>query len=112
MKYFIGEEERQNSGSTCFIEFQKGNYENEVWHIDSLCMDEELFYDLKLRKLFSSVLPQFDYFGITQVSSEQFSKVKDAAVNFSPETRECISELSEWLENSKNEGVLFTIVGM
>lgn len=112
MKYFITGEERKKSGSTCFIEFQRGEYDNEIWHISSICIDEELFYDLKLRKLFSSVLPQFDYFGITQVLPEHFARVKDAASTYLPETAECINELDSWLKQENEDGVMFTIVGM
>lgn len=112
MKYFITEAERKQTKSTCFIEFQHGRYEGEIWHIDSICMDEEIFYDLKLKRLFSSLLEQFDYFGITQVTEEQFVKIKAAASNYLPETSEAIEELNEWLGKNEPGSVLFTIIGM
>lgn len=112
MKYFISEDERKELKSTCFIEFMRGSYEGNVWNSDSICMDEELFYDLKFRKLFSSVLEQFDYFGVTGVSAGQFEKLKAAAKDFLPETLDAVLELSEWLDGSDAEDVLFSIIGM
>ena len=60
------------------------------------------------------MLPQFDYFGITQVSKEEFKKLVDSALNFSSDVSDCMKELSEWLEESGggNDSILFTICGM
>ena len=117
MRYFITEDERKRSGSTAFIEFQKGRYDGSCWHIDSVCMDEDLFGELHLRRFFSMVLPQFDYYGITQVSVTAFEKLKDAAINFSSDVCECLNELEDWVkakdEDMKGDNdILFTICGM
>ena len=111
MKYFINEEEREKSNS-CYIEFQHGNYDGQVWKKDSICIDEEIFYDLKLKRLFSSVLPQFDYFGITTVDTEAMEKVKAAAAGYLPETIECIEELDSWFKADESGENVYTIIGM
>ena len=112
MRFFITEEERKSTGNTAFIEFQKGEYDGCCWHIDSICMDEDLFGELHLRRFFSMVLPQFDYYGITQVSLAEFEKLKTTSVNYSADVCACIKELDEWLGEKSDSEVLFTICGM
>lgn len=112
MKYFVNESERRKTGSTCFIEFQRGVYDGIVWSIEAVFIDEEIFYDLKLRKLFTKILPSFDYYGITQVHRSSFEKVKAAASDFLPETAECLNELDEWLKADSTGYDVFTIIGM
>ena len=112
MKYFVTEEEREKSGSTCFIEFQRGAYDGRCWKEDSLCISDDLFHELRLNRLFSRVLPQFDYFGITNVSLEGFQKIKQAAEVIGSETYECIQELDDYFKDDYNVDVLFTVCGM
>ena len=112
MKYFLTAEERKNSGSSCFIEFQKGAYDGKCWKKDSICMDEEIFYDFKMKRLFSSVLPQFDYFGITPVSKEQFEKIKSNAKDYSEEVQASVAELEEYFSGDAEDTVFFTICGI
>ncbi|MBR5179661.1 MAG: hypothetical protein IKW90_12800 [Lachnospiraceae bacterium] len=114
MRFFITEDERKRTGSTAFIEFQKGRFDGECWHIDSICMDEDKFYELHLRRLFSMTLPQFDYYGITQVSGEEFKRVVEASADFSDnnDVAACIGELKEWIGEAEDEDILFTICGM
>ena len=112
MRFFITEEDRKRSGSSEYIEFQKGRYDGECWHIDSISMAEQTFYDMKLRRFVSSVLPQFDYYGLTQVTSSEFEKLKNEAPLFSNEAAECMNELSAWIGDSKEDDVVFTICGM
>ena len=114
MRFFITEEERKRTGNTDFIEFQKGKYDGECWHIDSICMNEDMFYELRLRRLFSTVLPQFDYYGITQVSGSEFRQLLDVAAGFgeNSDVPACLNELKEWIGDFRDEDVLFTICGI
>lgn len=114
MRFFVTEEERKSSGSSAFIEFQKGKWNGECWNINSICMDEDLFYDLHLRRLFSMTLPQFDYYGITQVLGSEFKTVLEAAKDFedNPDAAACMNELKEWLGDGEDDEILFTICGM
>ena len=114
MRFFITEEERKSTGSTEFIEFQKGRFDGECWHIDSICMDEEMFYELHLRRLFSMTLPQFDYYGITQVSGAEFKQIIEASEGYSDnnDVGACIAELKEWAGEAEDDEILFTICGM
>ena len=112
MGYLITEADRKKTGSSEFIEFQRGKYDGECWHIDSMYIAEETFYDLKLRRFFSSVLPQFDYYGLTQVNADEFEELKKAAPGFSNEAAECIQELENWIGKEMQDDVVFTICGM
>ena len=112
MRYFISEEERKSSGSTLFIEFQKGEDDGKCWHIDSISMDEELFSDLHLRRFFSKIISDFDYYGITQVSKDDFESLKENAAAFSSDADACMKELDEWLGEYGDKEILFTIYGI
>ena len=112
MRYLITEEDRKRTGSSEFIEFQRGKYDGQCWHIDSVYIAEETFYDLKLRRFFSSVLPQFDYYGLTQVNADEFKKLKKAAPGFSNEAAEYMQELAGWIGDGESSDVVFTICGM
>lgn len=112
MRYLITEEDRKRTGSSEFIEFQRGKYDGQCWHIDSVYIAEEMFYEMKLRRFFSSVLPQFDYYGLTQVNADEFDELKKAAPGFSNEAAECMQELADWIGEAGSEDVVFTICGM
>ena len=112
MRFFISEDERKRSGSTAFVEFQKGADDGKCWHIDSISMDEELFSELHLRRFFSKILPEFDYYGITQVTSDDFSRLKENAADFSLDADACMKELDEWVGENRDSEILFTIYGI
>ena len=57
-------------------------------------------------------LPQFDYYGLTQVNAEEFKELKKAAHAFSNEADECIKEIAAWIGDDKSGDVVFTICGM
>lgn len=112
MRFFITENDRQRLGSTAFIEFQKGEYDGSCWHIDSLCMSEDIFADLKLRRFFTMYLPQFDYYGLTQVTGSEFEKLLDMSKDFSTDVYSCMTELKNWAGDKEGDEILFTICGM
>ena len=112
MRFFITEDERKMSGSTAFIEFQKGVDDGTCWKTDSVCMDVELFSELHLRRFLTLNLPQFDYYGITQVSKREFDKLCENALGFSAEVEACLKELAEWAGEGAEDDVYFTIIGM
>lgn len=114
MRFFITEEERKLTGSSEFIEFQKGMSDGECWHIDSICISEDRFYELHLRRLFSMTLTQFDYYGITQVSGADFKRIIEASRGFNDnsDVGACIGELKDWIGEGNDDEILFTICGM
>ena len=42
MKYFVDETERKASGSTCYLEWQKGYHHDECWLSDSTFISRSL----------------------------------------------------------------------
>ncbi len=63
MFFFINEEERKKSKSTCYFEFQKGKYHGKCWENgsvsirDSLWDEYELSDVLKKRRNFFRTMP-------------------------------------------------------
>ena len=51
MKYFINENQRKESHSTCYFEFQRGKYKNKCWKEDSLNLSQGIFIQLNLGKI-------------------------------------------------------------
>ncbi|MDE6724320.1 MAG: hypothetical protein K2J79_01835 [Ruminiclostridium sp.] len=112
MKYFINEELRKESHSTCYFEFQRGKYKNKCWKEDSLNLPQGIFVQLNLGKIISEIIPEFDYYGITKVNLEQWEKLKELLAEKGGEYEDLLTELEPWVnENFKNFKV-FTICGM
>lgn len=111
MKYFIDEKQRKESGSTCYFEFQRGKYDEKCWKEDSLNISDEDFHKL-LADIFLEVIPDFDYFGITEVNFEQWERIKGILSEKGGEHKEILTESEPWVcENFKDFDV-FTVWGM
>ena len=112
MKYFINESERKERHSTCFIEFQKGKYDTECWKEDSLNMPDDLFCEMGMTKILDSVLDDFDYYGVTEVSLDRWEKLKTVLAEKGGEYMELLAELEPWAEDNFKEYDAFNIWGM
>ncbi len=75
MKCFVNEEERKNSRSTCYFEFQKGKYKNKNWLKDSVSLHVDIFDDFEFYSLFSYAIDRFDCFEQNEVSKKQWDKI-------------------------------------
>lgn len=112
MKYFIGEKQRKESHSTCYFEFQKGKYDGKCWKEDSLSISDDDFHELSLAKIFLQVIPDFDYFGTTEVNAEQWEKIKSILLEKGGEYGEILTELEPWVCDNFGEFDVFTVWGM
>lgn len=112
MKYFINEKQRKESLSTCFIEFQRGKYDGECWKEDSLNIPDSLFNAMRLGKILDEVLTDFDYYGTTEVSFEQWEKLKEILSENGKEYGELLAELEPWAEDNFKDYNVFNIWGM
>ena len=110
MNYFLNEEERKASGSTCYFEFQKGKHRNKFWLEDSICIHADLFDELLLFRLFSESLGDFDYYdkkrrerlaAAAAESSPAPVKKPEAAVMEKPKKKKALS----WAEERELEGM-------
>lgn len=112
MKYFLTEEQRRESHSTCYFEFQRGNHNGEFWKKDSLSLHDDIFGGMELDRIFKEAAPDFDYFGTSVIGIEEWEKIKAALSQGGKEHRELLAELEPWVtDNFKNYDV-FSVVGM
>lgn len=111
MKYFVTEIERKASKSTCYFEFQKGSHEGKHWLEDSICIHDDLLKD-EIYQVFVAAIPQFDPFGITEVTKEHWQQVKSNAEAVGGEVLVAVMELDEWVVNCFEQEEMFTICGI
>ncbi|MCR4903339.1 MAG: hypothetical protein K6A23_10825 [Butyrivibrio sp.] len=111
MGIFIGEKERKDSESTCYMEFQRGEYKDKCWLEDSLNISEGNWNDYELSDLMDKVIPSFDYYGITIINKEDWLQIQ-AAADENDNWKTVIDEITPWVEQSLDEYGVFTIVGM
>lgn len=111
MKYFCTENERKASKSTCYFEFQKGRHKGNHWLEDSFCIHDDLLND-EIYQIFVNAIPQFEPFGITEVSPEQWQQVKTNAEAVGGEALVAVMELDEWVVKCFEKEAVFTICGI
>jgi len=112
MRYFVNEEERKASGSTCYFEFQKGKHRNKHWLKDSICIHADLFDELLLFHLFADSLGCFDYYGPANViEKEQWYKIIEKSKE-NEHWELVVGEMRTWAEECFNKHTCFTICGI
>lgn len=111
MKYFLNEEERRAAGSTCYFEFQKGEFKDEYWLSDSLCLHADIFDEMALHALFADALGQFDYYGTNGVTEAQWSCLI-AKSQGNAQWHNFVEELRPWVEACFIDHACFTICGI
>ena len=112
MLFFINEEDRKNSKSTCYFEFQKGKYKDKCWKSDSVSIRDSVWDEYKLSDLFEKSVPDFDYFGTTEVHPEQWENILKICAKEKPKGACVIDDVREWVEECFKEFGCFTICGM
>lgn len=111
LKYFVSEEERKASHSTCYFEFQQGYYRGQCWLPDSISISGTLWDKFDLSNLFERVIEEFDYFDTTVVTKTQWSNI----IEISKERTawyEIIKEAVPWVDRCFKSHEVFTILGM
>ena len=118
MRYFVNEDERKASGSTCYFEFQKGKHRNNHWLKDSICIHADLFEELLLFHLFADSLGRFEYYGPTnEIGKEQWYKIIEKSKE-NEHWELVVEEMRPWAEKCFNkaftsdfirEGIAFQI---
>ena len=112
MNYFCTEKERKASHSTCYLEFQRGEYREKHWLEDSIFLNDDIFHELCLYRLFRKAISDFDHYGITEVDEKQWEILKTMALEQGGETKKAIEELSIWVSDCFKEEKIFTICGI
>jgi len=111
MKYFCTETERKASKSTCYFEFQKGRHKGKHWLEDSISIHDDLLSD-EIYQVFVDAIPQFDPFGVTEVTKEQWLQVKSKAKAVGGEALVVVMEMEDWVAKYFEEEDVFTICGI
>lgn len=113
--YFLTASEREQTGSTCFHEFYKGKWDEEkmiFWSEDSLYLDDDVMYSLKLGRLFYAVNSEYDRCGVTEITEMMWNKVSSLAAAEGGELAAAVKELAPWAEANFKEHRIFTILGI
>lgn len=112
MKYFINEKERKESHSTCYLEFQAGRYHNECWLDSSINISSEIWEQYHMTKFICTFVPNFDYYGITIVTKEQWLIIVDASMKENCICKAVILEAIPWASKCFENNDVFTICGL
>lgn len=117
MKYFITEQEREKIeiGSTCYFEFQKGNWNKDdmiFWKPDSICIHDDIMYTSGLEALIIQVNPDYTSYGETRITETQWLKIYDIAECMGGELFELVKEANVWVKETFIEYKMFTILGL
>lgn len=112
MKYFVNEEERRASHSTCYFEFQQGYYHDQCWLLDSISISDTLWDKFDLSNLFGSVIREFDYCGTTVVTKDQWDDIVKISQKSNCFWREIVAEVTPWVARCFEGHEMFTIIGM
>lgn len=112
LKYFVSEEERKASHSTCYFEFQQGYYHGQCWLSNSLCISDTLWDKFDLSKLFERVIGEFDYYGTTVVTKEQWYDIVKISQDSHSSWCEIITEAIPWADRCLKVHEVFTILGI
>lgn len=115
MKYFLNEVERKASNSTCYHEFFKGEWDENAcvfWSDDSLNIHDDFMISLGLDSLIHSIVDDYDPFGETKISKEQWEKIYARAEEIGGNLFEAICEVTPWAEANFGQYEVFTILGI
>ncbi len=114
MKYFWTESERKQKHTSCCLEFRRGAYREEDphWQEDSICLYADLFDELELYPLFQKAVPQFDYYGPTEVSRKQWQALYQLAKECGGRKEQAIEELAPWVLGWLRTEEVFTVLGI
>ncbi len=111
MKYFVTNKNRKG---TAYLEFYKGHWDGKTFNKDdSLFLNENILSDNnEFNSAILSVVPEYDPYGITEISATQWKEIGDVFTNKSIESRKIYMELNSWLLNVFQTADCFTIIGL
>lgn len=109
MKYCCTNEQRQG---TCYQELINGPYREEVWGRDSLYLEDDYIDTLGLYDLLIASVPQYDRWGITEVTKEQWEQMNSKAKELGGEAYVVMEEIQQWAKQKKHKETVYTILGV
>lgn len=111
MQYFVDEQTRAASHSSCYFEFQRGLYAGTAWKSNSICPDDSLWDELRLSELFAAAIPAFAYYGVTRVTPPDWVRL-EALSQSNTAWREVIEEARPWVEQCFTAEGEFSLLGI
>ena len=112
MKYFIDEDQRKASHSSCYLEFQQGQYHDKCWLDTSISISDEVWNSRHVSDLILEVIPEFDFYGITIVTKVQWDNILTKSQSDGCTCKEIIAEAVPWAAKCFETHDVFTIIGM
>lgn len=112
MKYFVDETERKASGSTCYLEWQKGYHHDECWLSDSINIDGYLWDKAALTQFMHQVIKSFDYYDSNVISKKQWEEIVTLSQTANLLCKDIITEAIPWVTECFEEYEVFTICGL
>lgn len=115
MTYFITNKQRlEMGGCTDFLEFFPGKRKenSSFWNKKSILINEDVFDEIGLGSYFDQYLEDFDFYGFTEVSEEQWNKLVKNSNMLSKEVQCSIQEIDQWAQIVFEESDVFTIIGI
>lgn len=110
MKYFVRDCDRT---STVYHEFQKGFFDGvSFWKEDSLCIHDDVHFNLNLSDLFLKVIPGYYDADEIEVTRQQWERIMAEAALVGGEVEECMKEADVWVRETFAEYDVFTMIGL
>jgi len=110
LKYFDSGAEVKGG---CNHEFVKGHWDGKTfWSDYSLILDDDILNNLGVAELLYSVNPNYDPYGPTEFTVEQWNAVRKKSAEIGGELELLIKELYDWLGDSSDAGIAFTSLGV
>ncbi len=93
-----------------YFEFQRGEYK-KPWLPDSVYIDDEICAYIGLTRILMKVVPDFDPYGITRVTGEDWQRVRELAAD-RQDAAEAVAEIEWWTKKALDEEGFFTVCGI
>lgn len=104
---------KQDLTSHDVFEFMQGQLNDSHWQDDSIYLTEEILAETKLVDFLELTLKNFNYFGPTEVTEEDWNKLKrNINASSSEITKQLVYEIDEWTKECFKVHTCFTICGI
>ena len=112
LRYFVTAEERKVQGGTLYFEFQRGRFCGKFWKDDSIYMYADIFDSNKLIEAMIEVIPEFAYWGLTEVNCEKWETLLSVCHARGGVYQAVIGEMTPWADACFETADCFTVCGI
>lgn len=97
---------------TCYFEYQKGKFEDNFWLDSSIYLHADLFDKLNLYQIFVKAVPEFAYYGITEIDREKWNLLIVTANQIGGSIKCVFHEIDSWVNLFSPTENVITILGI